>query len=148
MTVGAISTTYIGSEIARKSSTDLTVSDATVTAPAGYYSTAATKSVASGIAGTPTATKGTVSNHSISVTPSVTNTTGYISGGTISGTAVTVSASELVSGTKSITANDTEIDVTNFASIDVSVPTGTARTSTDVTVSGDTITIPAGLYSS
>ena len=45
-----------------------------------------------GTAGTPTATKGTVSNHSIPVTPSVTNTSGYIDGGTKTGTAVTVAA--------------------------------------------------------
>lgn len=116
-------TTATGS-IALKSSTDLTASGATVTAPAGYYAYSARKSVASGTAGTPTASKGTVSNHSISVTPSVTNTTGYISGGTKSGTAVTVSASELVSGTKSITENGTGIDVTNFASVDVAVSGG------------------------
>lgn len=102
----------------------------------------------SGTAGTPTATKGTVSNNSVSVTPSVTNTTGYITGSTKTGTAVSVSASELVSGTKSISSNGTGIDVTNFASVDVSVPTGTARTSADLTVSGDTVTVPAGLYSS
>lgn len=47
VTVGAISSTYIGSEITQRSSSDLTVSGATVTAPAGYYSTAASKSVAS-----------------------------------------------------------------------------------------------------
>lgn len=76
----------------------------------------------SGTAGTPTATKGTVSNHSISVTPSVTNQTGYITGGTKTGTAVTVSVSELVSGTKSITANGTNIDVTEYAAVDVAVP--------------------------
>jgi hypothetical protein len=46
VTVSAISSTYVGSEIARRSSTDLTVSGATVTAPAGYYSAAASKSVA------------------------------------------------------------------------------------------------------
>lgn len=103
----------------------MTVSGATVSVPAGYYSAAASKSVATGTAGTPTATKGTVSNHSISVTPSVTNTTGYITGSTKTGSAVTVSASELVSGTKSITANGTGIDVTNYASVDVAVPTGT-----------------------
>jgi hypothetical protein len=78
----------------------------------------------SGTAGTPTATKGTVSNHSVTVTPSVTNTSGYISGGTINGTAVTVSASELVSGTKSITENGTGIDVTNYAAVDVNVSGG------------------------
>ena len=103
-----------------RTSTDLVVSGATVTAPAGVYATDASISVASGTAGTPTATKGTVSNHSISVTPSVTNTTGYISGGTINGTAVTVSASELVSGSETKTANGT-YDVTNLAELVVNV---------------------------
>lgn len=80
--------------------------------------------VAEGTAGTPTATKGTVSNHSVSVTPSVSNTEGWISGGTKTGTAVTVTASELVSGDKSITANGTNIDVTNYATVSVNVPGG------------------------
>lgn len=77
----------------------------------------------SGTAGTPTATKGTVSNHSVSVTPSVTNTTGYITGSTKTGTAVTVSASELVSGSQTITQNGT-VDVTNLASVTVAVESG------------------------
>lgn len=124
ISVGAIDSTYVGTGITRRSSTDLTVSGATVTAPSGYYSASASKSVASGTAGTPTATKGTVSNHSVSVTPSVTNTTGYITGSTKTGTAVTVSASELVSGTKSITGNGTGIDVTNYASVNVAVQSG------------------------
>ncbi len=111
--------------IASKSSSDLTVSGATVTAPSGYYSASVSKSVASGTAGTPTATKGTVSNHAINVTPSVTNTTGYITGSTKNGTAVTVSAAELVSGTKSISSNGTDIDVTNYQKVDVAVPSGT-----------------------
>ena len=46
VTVNAISSTYVGSGITQRSSTDLTVSGATVTAPAGYYSAAASKSVA------------------------------------------------------------------------------------------------------
>ena len=122
--VGAISSTYVGSGITQRDSTNLTASGATVTAPAGYYATEASKSVASGTAGTPTATKGTVSNHSISVTPSVTNTTGYITGSTINGTAVTIDVTELESGTKSITANGTGISVSGYSSVDVSVPTG------------------------
>lgn len=77
----------------------------------------------SGTAGTPTATKSTVSNHSVSVTPSVTNTTGYIEGSTKTGTAVTVSASELVSGSQTITQNGT-VDVTNLASVTVAVESG------------------------
>ena len=76
-----------------------------------------------GTAGTPTATKGTVSNHSVSVTPSVTNTTGYITGSTKTGTAVTVSASELVSGSETKTENGT-YDVTNLAEIIVDVSGG------------------------
>ena len=81
--------------------------------------------VATGTAGTPTATKGTVSNHSISVTPSVTNTTGYITGSTKTGTAVTVSASELVSGSETKTANGT-YNVTNLAELVVNVSGGSS----------------------
>ena len=148
VTVGAISSTYVGSGITRRSSTDLTASGATVTAPSGYYSSSASKSVASGTAGTPTATKGTVSNHSISVTPSVTNTTGYITGSTKTGTAVSVSASELVSGDKSITQNGTNIDVTNYATVSVAVPSSTpnlqAKTNISPTTSSQTITADNG----
>ena len=92
---------------------------------AGRYTTGAVTVAAmpSGTEGTPTATKGSVSNHAVSVTPSVTNSAGYISGGTKSGTAVSVSASELVSGTLSITENGTA-DVTNYASVDVNVSSG------------------------
>ena len=92
--------------------------------PSGYYESAASKSVASGTEGTPTATKGTVSNHSVTVTPSVTNTVGYISGGTHTGTAVTVSASELVSGTKIISSSGTT-DVTEYASASISAGSAT-----------------------
>lgn len=106
-----------------RSSSSLTVNGATVTAPSGYYASSASTSVASGSAGTPTATKGTASNHSVSVTPSVTNTTGYITGGTKTGTAVTVSASELVSGSETKTENGT-YDVTNLAELIVNVSGG------------------------
>lgn len=122
VTVNAIPSSYVGSGVARKSSSDLTDSGATVNVPAGYYESAASKAVASGTEGTPTATKGAVSNHSVAVTPSVTNQAGYIAGGTKTGTAVTVSASELDSGTKSITANGTNQDVVGYAAVDVAVP--------------------------
>lgn len=106
-----------------RSSSDLTVSGDTVSVPSGFYNSNASKAVASGTAGTPTATKSTVSNHSVSVTPSVTNTTGYITGSTKTGTAVTVSASELVSGSQTITQNST-VDVTNLAQVVVNVSGG------------------------
>lgn len=121
------------------SSNNLVISGNTVTAPAGYYRYAASASIASGTEGTPTATKGTVSNHSVSVTPSVTNTTGYITGGTKTGTAVSVSASELVSGTLSITSSGTK-DVTNYASASVAAGGATAS-ATKGTVSNHSVTV-------
>lgn len=121
--IDGISSSYVGSGVTRRTSTDLSASGATVTVPAGYYASQATKEVASGTAGTPTATKGSVSNHSVTVTPSVTNTTGYIEGGSKSGTGVTVSASELVSGSQTVSQNGT-VDVTNLAQLVVNVASG------------------------
>lgn len=119
-----LSSVQINAISPRRTSNDVVISGKNITVNYGYYSSQVSKSVATGTEGTPTATKGTVSNHSISVTPSVTNTSGFITGGTKTGTAVSVSASELVSGTKSITENGTGIDVTNYASVDVNVSGG------------------------
>lgn len=102
------------------------------------YKPVTVSAMPSGTAGTPTATKGTVSNHSVSVTPSVTNTTGYITGSTKTGTAVSVSASELVSGNKEITQNGTGIDVADFSTVSVAVSGGSANI--------DTKTITASNY--
>lgn len=61
----------------------------------------------------------------------------------------TVSVAPTPSETKSVTTNG---DVTPssgklLSKVTVNVPTGTARTSADLTVSGATVTVPAGLYS-
>lgn len=96
--------TKLTGTIASKASSDLTASGATVTAPAGYYATAASKAVASGSASTPATTISVTPTISVgsdgmitatvsaeqSVTPSV--SAGYVSAGT-AGT-VTVSGSE------------------------------------------------------
>lgn len=92
--------------------------------PGFLLSSVTVNAMPSGTAGIPSATKSSVANHSVTVTPSVTNTTGYITGGTLTGTPASVSASELVSGTLSITDNGTGIDVTNYASVDVNVSGG------------------------
>lgn len=136
VTVEAIPSTYVGSGVTQRTSSDLTASGATVTVPAGYYSAQASKAVASGTEGTPTATKGSVSNHSVTVTPSVTNSAGYIAGGTHSGTGVTVQASELVSGTYTVDSSGTK-DITNYASI--SVPSGSATAPASITGTAATI---------
>lgn len=52
VSVGAISSTYVGSGITQRTSSDLSASGATVTAPAGYYSVNATKTIPN--ASTPT----------------------------------------------------------------------------------------------
>ena len=78
--------------------------------------------VPAGTEGTPTASKGSVSNNSVQVTPSVTNTGGFIAGSTKNGTAVTVQASELVSGKKEINSNGDDIDVTNYQMVKVAIP--------------------------
>lgn len=139
VTVAAIPSNYVGSGITRRSSTDLTASGATVSVPSGYYASNASKAVASGTEGTPTATKGTVSNHAVSVTPSVTNSAGYISGGTHTGTAVSVSASELVSGTVNITSSG-NTDVTNYATASVASGSATAS-ATKGTVTNHSVTV-------
>ena len=103
-----------------------TTSQQSITADTGYtgLGTVTVTAMPSGTAGTPVASKGTVTNHSVNITPSVTNTTGYIIGDTKTGNAVSVSASELVSGSKSITSNGTGIDVTNYATVNVNVSGG------------------------
>lgn len=95
-----------------------------------------------GTAGTPTATKGTVSNHAVSVTPSVTNTAGYITGGTKTGTAVSVAASELVSGSLPISSNNT-YDVTNYASAVVNVSGGASNFVTGTFTTGSSTGVAA-----
>lgn len=124
VTVEAIPTDYIGSNIPRKNGLDVTANAQTVVVPEGYYATEVHKSVASGTAGTPSISMGAVSDHSVTLTPQVTNTAGYITGGSKSGTPVTVFASDLVSDSIDITANGTNIDVTNLRSVNVNVPTG------------------------
>ena len=102
VTVGAISSTYVGSGIARKSSSDLTASGATVSVPAGYYASQASKAVSSGSATAPATISGTSASVStgtntltltktISVTPSV--TAGYVSSGTAGNSSVSLTAS-------------------------------------------------------
>ena len=109
--------------------TPLTTSQ-TITPDSGYdaLSSVQINAMPAGTEGTPTATKGTVSNHSITITPSVTNTAGYISGSTKTGTAVTVNVTELESGTKTITENGTGISVSGYSTVDVNVATSSEPT--------------------
>ena len=103
VSVGAISSTYVGSGITARTSSDLTASGATVTVPSGYYASQATKSVANGSVTAPASISGssaTVStgtntltlSKTVSITPSVT-TAGYVSNGTAGNSTVSLTAS-------------------------------------------------------
>lgn len=129
-TAYANGTKYTGS-IATKTSSDMTTSGATVTAPAGYYASSSSKSVASGSATTPAT--------SITATPtiSVDSSTGVITASVSTSQSVTptVSAgyvSSGTSGTVSVSGSDTE-----------SLTTQAAQT---ITPSTSNQTIAAGTY--
>jgi len=101
VTAYADATKYTGT-IASKSASDLSASGDTVTVPAGYYATQATKAVASGSATAPASISGTSASVStgtntltlsktISVTPTV--TAGYVASGTAGNSSVSLTAS-------------------------------------------------------
>ena len=127
MTVSAIPSNYVGSGITRRDDTDLwgAYEDGAyhVNGPAGYYAYPFYLAVPPGTEGVPTATAEAVGDHIVKVTPSVTNSAGYITGSTKAGVPVHVRASDLTSGTKTITQNGV-VDVVKYASVDVNVLTG------------------------
>lgn len=93
----------ITGNIVTNTSSDLTVSGDTITAPAGYYASNASASVASGSVTAPSTISGTSATVStgtntitlsktVSVTPSVT-TAGYVSSGTSGNSSVSLTAS-------------------------------------------------------
>ena len=132
VSVGAISSTYIGSDIAQRSSSDLTASGATVTAPSGYYAENASKTVASGSASTPATT--VTANPSISV-----NSSGLITASVSATKSVTptVSAGYVSSGTAgtiTVSGSNTQQLTTKSAA------TYTPTTSTQTIASGQYLT--------
>lgn len=120
VTAYAGGTKYTGT-ITSKSSSDLTASGATVTAPAGYYSSAASKSVANGSVTAPATISGTSASvstgtntltlsKSVSVTPSVT-TAGYISSGTAGSSSVSLTASVTTKAAATITPGTSDQEI-------------------------------------
>lgn len=81
VTVTAIPSDYVGTGVTQRTSSDVTVSGATVTIPTGYYGTAASKTVSSTTHSAPTVSVNTSSGL---ITASHTQSAGYVSGGTTS----------------------------------------------------------------
>lgn len=111
VTAYAGGTKYTGT-IETKTSSNLSASGATVTAPAGYYASNASKSVASGSATAPGTISGTSASVStgtnvltltktVSVTPSV--TAGYVANGTAGNSSVSLSATVTTKAAATIT---------------------------------------------
>lgn len=172
VTVGAIPSNYVGSAIDRRDSTDITVSGDTITAPSGYYASSASASVASGSATTPATTInpsifiGVQTNGQIDVTVSKTQsvtptvTPGYVTSGTAGNITVSGSGSTQLDTQGATTITPTESVQTAVASgkyttgaVSVgAIPSNYVgsgvprRDSTDLSVSGDTITAPSGYY--
>ena len=147
VTVNAISSDYIGSNIIQRSSSDLTVSGNTITAPAGFYSASASKAIANMTLPTSAASsatsgytsKATVSRSTsaqyINIPPGYNPTGGYYTisatpngtataPSTISGTSATVST-----GTNTLTLSKT-VSVTPSVTTAGYISSGTAGNST------------------
>lgn len=133
-TAYADGTKYTGT-IETKTSGSLSASGATVTVPAGYYATQATKSVSSGSATAPATISGTSASVStgtntltlsktISVTPSV--SAGYVASGTAGNSSVSLTASVTTKAAATITPTTSN----------QTIASGTYLTGTQ-TISGD-----------
>lgn len=133
-TAYANGTKYTGS-IATKTQTDLSASGDTVTVPAGYYASSATKAVSAGSATAPSTISGSSASVStgtntltlsktVSVTPSV--TAGYVSAGTAGNASVSLTASVTTKAAATITPGTSNQTISS----------GTYLTGTQ-TISGD-----------
>lgn len=127
-------TKYTGTA-AENDSSDLTVSGATITAPAGYYSSSASASVASGSATPASSLSGTSASvstgtNTLTLSKTISNspqvTAGYVSSGTAGNTAVTLTASVTTKAAATITPGTSN----------QTIASGTYLTGTQ-TISGD-----------
>ena len=111
--------------IPEKTSSDLTVSGATVTVPSGHYAEQVSKAVASGSASAPATISGTSAtvttgtntltlSKTVSVTPTV--SAGYVSAGTAGNSAVSLTASVTIKAAATITpgTSDQEIAASTY----------------------------------
>ena len=141
---GSGGTRYTGL-IATKTGTDLSASGDTVTVPAGYYASQATKAVASGSATAPATISGTSASVStgtntltlsktISVTPTV--SAGYVSSGTAGNSSVSLTASVTTKGATTYTPGTS----------DQTIASGTYLTGAQ-TISGDADLVASNIKS-
>ena len=162
VTVGAISSTYVGSGITRRSSTDLSASGAIVTVPSGYYSSQTTKSVttmtlptsASSSATSGYTSKATISRSTsdqyINIAPGYNSAGGYykisaVANGSATGpSSLSGSSATVTTGTNTITLTKTGVSTTPTVSAGY-VSSATSSTAT-VALTASVTTKAAATY--
>lgn len=150
VTVGAISSNYIGSGVTRCDATDLTVSGNTVTVPAGYYAESASKAVPEAVHASPTVV---VDPATGLITATHVQSAGYVSAGTTTGTSqLTTQAGSTITPTESeqtaVASGTYTLGLVKVGAISATyIGSGISkRDATDISVSGATVTIPEGYY--
>lgn len=144
--------TKVTGTIASKSSSDLTASGATVTAPAGYYANAASKAVATATHPNPSAS---IASATGVVTASHTQGTGYVTGGTTTGTlSLTTQAGKTVTPTESAqtavasyrwTTGPISVAAISSTYVGSGIP---RRSAADLSINGSSFITVSGYYSS
>lgn len=149
VSVGAIPDNYVGTGIARRSSSDLSASGATVSVPAGYYSAQASKSVSTTTHPNP----GVSINSDGLITATHTQGTGYVTGGTTTATQQLAkrTSADLTASGATVTAPAgyyPEAASKSIASGSASTPTTTITATPSITVDGETGEITASVSAS
>jgi len=152
VTVDAISSTYVGSGIEQRDDTDLTASGPVVTVPAGYYAEQETKSITNGTLKYPTLSIDNATGEITAVAE--VKTSGYLAEGAqktyrypmsvqAQTTITPTESSQIAVGAYKYTLGNVSVAAipSDYIGSDI-----TQRSSTDLTASGATVTVPAGYY--
>jgi len=142
--------TKITGSAAENDSSDLSVSGATVTVPAGYYSSSASASVSAGSATAPATISGTSASVStgtntltlsktVSVTPTV--SAGYVSAGTAGNSSVSLTASVTTKGAATYTPGTSNQTISSGTYL-----TGTQTISGDANLVGGNIVYGKSIF--